>query len=102
MNRKIEYAAGDRSAPFPAEWGVPPGQPDSEERARWVKEQVERRSRDPKILLRRLDAIADPEYTRDPAVALRRLAASDNRLLWMLRLAELRRRAGAEAWVNSS
>ena len=77
---------------------MPPGRPDSEERAAWVREQVERRSRDPKVALRRLDAIADPQHTRSPAVALRRLEDADRRLLATLRVAELADRARAEGW----
>ena len=95
MDRYVEYAEVFRSAPFPAEWGVPPGRPDCEERAAWVREQVERRSRDPKVALRRLDAIADPRHTRSPEVAIRRHDDA-GRLLQMLRLAELRERARAE------
>ena len=35
---KVEYGAGDRSrsGDFPREWGRPPGDPYSEERAAWV------------------------------------------------------------------
>jgi hypothetical protein len=36
-----EKAIGKRGlSDFPPEWGFPPGRPDSEERARWVKERV--------------------------------------------------------------
>jgi hypothetical protein len=38
---KVEKAAASRGlSPFPPEWGFPPGRPDSEERARWVKARV--------------------------------------------------------------
>jgi hypothetical protein len=38
---KIEKADAMRALScFPPEWGFPPGRPDSEERARWVKERV--------------------------------------------------------------
>lgn len=37
-----EFAEGGRSRTYPDEWGVPPGDRYSEERARWVREQCAR------------------------------------------------------------
>ena len=48
----IQFAAsGHRLVDFPAEWGTPPGARFSEERARWVIDNVNRMETDP---LRRL------------------------------------------------
>src|SRR5829696_8123115 len=37
---EVEYADGYRRSPFPSDWGRPPGETYSEERARWVKSKV--------------------------------------------------------------
>ena len=48
----VQFAAGSsRGVDFPAEWGSPPGSRFSEERARWVVDNVNRMETDP---LRRL------------------------------------------------
>ena len=63
-----EYAEGGRSRTYPDEWGVPPGDRYSEERAAWVRE--------------RCAQFAGPQ-------ALAKLAAADKRHLQMLQRAVL-------------
>ena len=72
---RLETADGERGGGvFPAEWGRPPGDPFSETRRVWVKTNVERRNR------------------LTPEKCYARLAAQDRRLLWELRLLELKSR----------
>jgi len=40
VSRGVETASSERIGSYPAEWGVPPGHPYSEERAAWVKTHV--------------------------------------------------------------
>jgi hypothetical protein len=37
---RVENAAAHEGSPFPREWGFPPGDANSEERMRWVREKV--------------------------------------------------------------
>lgn len=69
----VEYAAGPwRHNSYPAEWGIPPGRPASEQRARWVRQHVRQHQSD-----------TDPHA---------RLAATEARILAILRLHDLKRR----------
>ena len=68
MRGSIEYSLGSRSKSFPASWGVPPGEPFSEQRTAWVREQVERHNRRPEVALRRVDRVkwaeSEAKYAR--------------------------------------
>ncbi len=72
MTGREEHATGRRGmGSFPAEWGLPKGRPDSEERAAWVRSKVE-------------------QYAG--AQAHRKLAARDARLLAELRRLQIKGR----------
>jgi hypothetical protein len=66
-----EHAANPVSRTFPEEWGLPQGRPNSETRAAWVRQMVDRHS---------------------ALTAHRKLAARAGRLLVALRVLDLRRR----------
>ena len=77
MSGYEEHARGGRGiGAFPAEWGIPPGRPYSEERAAWVKRKV--------LEHRRLT----------PAQAYRELAAGEVRRVNLARIAELKAKEG--------
>lgn len=70
MSERERYGVG-RARTFPPEWGAPPGQPFSEDRAAWVRKMVEQHS---------------------ALTAHRRLAGRDAALLVVLRRTLLERR----------
>lgn len=67
VERRVEKASGSRHGPFPARWGLPRGEVDSEERAAWVRMNVGREAGGRvAVRLRNLRRIADLEKRRAP------------------------------------
>jgi hypothetical protein len=76
MSGREEHAERGRAGTFPESWGVPPGTPDSDLRAAWIK------------IHARAEAAVAP---------YRQLAARDHRFLHTLRMVLLRRRKNPPA-----